>query len=64
MTMSEERQEGGEHLREIAAKIRRLARHASIAEAQEELFELADILDGMAERSKRTSGETGDGVEA
>jgi hypothetical protein len=62
--MSDEQQEGGEHLREIAAKIRRLARHALIAEAQEELFDLADMLDGMAERSKKTGGETGDGVKA
>jgi hypothetical protein len=64
MTMSDEQQEGGEHLREIAAKIRRLARDASIAETQEELFDLADILDRMAERGKKTSGRTGDGVNA
>jgi hypothetical protein len=62
--MSDEQQERGEHLREIAAKIRRLARGASIAEAQEELFDLADILDRMAERAKKTSGRTGDGVKA
>jgi hypothetical protein len=64
MTMNDEQQEGGEHLREIAAKIRRLARDASIAETQEELFDLADILDRMAERGKKTSGRTGDGVNA
>lgn len=64
MTMSDEQQEGGEHLREIAAKIRRLARDASIAETQEELFDLADILDRMAERAKKTSGRTGDGMNA
>jgi hypothetical protein len=62
--MNDEQQEGGEHLREIAAKIRRLARDASIAETQEELFDLADILDRMAERGKKTSGRTGDGVNA
>jgi G3E family GTPase len=62
--MSEETREAGEHLREIAAKIRRLARDASIAEAQEELFDLADILDRMAERAKETNGRTGDGVKA
>jgi len=54
--MSEEIREAGEHLREIAAQIRRLARDASVAEAQEELFDLADILDRMAERAKKTSG--------
>jgi hypothetical protein len=64
MTMSEETREVGDHLREIAAKIRRLARDASIAETQEELFDLADILDRMAERAKKTSGRTGDGVNA
>jgi hypothetical protein len=64
MTMNDEQQEGGEHLREIAAKIRRLARDASIAETQEELFDLADILDRMAERGNKTSGRTGDGVNA
>jgi hypothetical protein len=59
--MSQEAREVGEHLREIAAKIRRLARDASVAEAQEELFDLADILDRMAERAKKPAAGQGTG---
>jgi hypothetical protein len=44
----------GEHLREIAEKLRRLAQQTAIAEAREELFDLADQLDWMAERAKNT----------
>jgi len=47
-------QASAENLREIAAKIRDLARQTWIAEAREELFDLADDLDRMAERAKTT----------
>jgi len=47
-------QASAENLREIAAKIRDLARQTWIAEAREELFDLTDDLDRMAERAKTT----------
>jgi hypothetical protein len=44
MAMSDEQQEIEEHHREIAEKIRQLARQTRIAEARQELFDLADRL--------------------
>jgi hypothetical protein len=43
-----------EHLREIAEKVRDLARQTPIREVREELFDLADRLDRMADRAKKT----------
>ena len=37
------------HVREIAENVRQLARQATIAEIQEELFDLADRLERMGE---------------
>jgi hypothetical protein len=37
-----------EHVREIAEKVRQLARQTQLPEAREELFDLADRLDRMA----------------
>jgi hypothetical protein len=56
MAMSDEQQASEEHYREIAEKIKQLARQTRIAEAREELFDLADQLDRMAELTKRTRG--------
>jgi hypothetical protein len=53
MAKSEEQQASDEHFREIAEKVRDLAWQTSIAEAREELFDLADRLDRMAELAKR-----------
>ena len=52
--MSDGQQANGDHLREIAGKIRRLAQQTQIAEAREELFDLADRLDRMAGSAKPT----------
>jgi hypothetical protein len=49
-------QASDEHLREIAEKIRELARQTRIAEARKKLFDLADNLDRMAELAKKTGG--------
>jgi hypothetical protein len=46
-TRGDEQQGGDEHLREIAEKVRDLARQTQIPEAREELFDLADRLDRM-----------------
>jgi hypothetical protein len=51
--MSDEQQGIEEHHREIAEKIRQLARQTHIPEAQEELFDLADRLDREAEVAKK-----------
>ena len=51
MARSNEQQSGDEHLRETAEKVRGLARQTWIAEAREELFDLADRLDRRAERA-------------
>jgi hypothetical protein len=51
MTKGDE-QGGDGTLREVAEKIRDLARQTRIAEAREELFDLADDLDRMAERAR------------
>jgi len=56
MARSNEQQSGDEHLREIAGKVRDLARQTWIAEAREELFDLADNLDRMAERARTGGG--------
>ena len=53
MIMSDEEQAGGDHLRDIANKVRQLARQTHIPEVQEELFDLADRLDQMAETAVR-----------
>jgi hypothetical protein len=53
MAMSDEQQGIEEHHREIAEKIRQLARQTHIPEAQEELFDLADRLDREAEVAKK-----------
>ena len=47
--MSDERQTDEEHYREIAQKVRELARQTWIEEVQEELRELADRIERMAE---------------
>jgi hypothetical protein len=52
----DDQQVSDEHLREIAGKIRQLARQSRIAEAREELFDLADKLDRMAELARKTRG--------
>jgi len=53
MIMSDEEQAGGDHLREIADKVRQLARQTHIPEVREELFDLADRLDRLAETTAR-----------
>ena len=47
--MSDEQRATGEHYREIAEKIRQVARQSHIPQIREELFELADRLDQMAQ---------------
>ena len=47
--MSNEREGSGEDNRAIAEKIRQLARQTPIAQIQQELFDLADRLDRIAE---------------
>ena len=54
MTKGDEQQEDDNNLREIAEKVRDLARQTWIAEVREELFDLAENLDRMAERAKTT----------
>jgi len=51
--MSDEPQASDEHLHEIAEKIRQLARQTRVPDAREELFDLADQLDRMAELHQR-----------
>jgi hypothetical protein len=48
--MSNQRKITVRHYREIAEKVRQLARQASVAEIREELFDLADRLEKMGER--------------
>jgi hypothetical protein len=43
--LSDDRKITARHCREIAEKVRQLARQTPIAEIQEELFDLADRLD-------------------
>ncbi len=47
--MSDEQEAEGEGYHEIAERIRQLARQTRIAEIQQELFDLADRLDRIAE---------------
>ena len=56
MTKGDEQQEDDNNLREIAEKVRDLARQTWIAEAREELFELADRLDQMADFAGKSPG--------
>jgi hypothetical protein len=56
MAEGDEQQGGDEVLRAIAEKIRELARQTQIGKAREELFDLADRLDQMADLAKRTAG--------
>jgi hypothetical protein len=56
MTKGDEQQGDDNNLREIAEKIRDLARQTWIAEAREALFDLADELDRMADWSKTSRG--------
>ena len=56
MARNDKRELGEEHLREIAERVRVLARQTQIGEAREELFDLADRLDQMADLAKRTAG--------
>jgi hypothetical protein len=54
MARNYKQQAGDEHLHEIAEKVRDLARKTPIREAREELFDLADRLDRMAELGRET----------
>jgi hypothetical protein len=47
--MSDDRKITARHCREIAEKVRQLARQTPVAEIQEELFDLADRLETMVE---------------
>jgi hypothetical protein len=47
--MTEDQRPGRQHLYQIAEKIRQLARQALPSEAQQELFDLADQIDRMAD---------------
>lgn len=47
--MSDDRKFTARHCREIAEKVRQLARQTPISEIQEELFDLADRLERMGE---------------
>jgi hypothetical protein len=49
MPLSGDRKITARHCREIAEKVRQLARQTPIAEIQEELFDLADRLERMGE---------------
>ena len=52
----DEEQGSDKHLREIAEKVRQLARQTQLPEARDELFDLADRLDRMAERARTSRG--------
>ncbi len=52
--MSDEQQASAGHYREIAEKIRQLARQTPIAEVREELTDLADDLDRLAKLAERS----------
>jgi hypothetical protein len=49
VALSDDRKITARHCREIAEKVRQLARQTPIAEIQEELFDLADRLERMGE---------------
>ena len=53
VAMGDEPRTRAEQYREIAENIRQLARQTRIAKIGEELFDLADQLDRMAELAKR-----------
>jgi hypothetical protein len=53
---SDEGRGNGQHLRETAEKVRQLAREAQLSEVREELFNLADRIDRMAEELKTAGG--------
>ena len=48
MALSDDAQARAEHYREMADRIRQLARQSRIAEMAEELFDLADQFDRLA----------------
>jgi hypothetical protein len=48
-SLSDDRKSTARNCREIAEKVRQLARQTTIAEIQEELFDLADRLERMGE---------------
>ena len=54
--MSDEQEASARHYREIADKVRDLARQTPIPEIQQELFDLADRLDRMADLERLTRG--------
>ena len=56
MARNDKQQAGDEHLREIAKKVRDLAKQTPIREAREELLDLADRLDRMADLARKTPG--------
>ena len=56
MPEGHEQRENDEHLRQIAEKVKQLARQTQLPEAREELFDLADRLDRMAERARMGRG--------
>src|ERR1700751_34817 len=55
--MSDEQEASAGHYREIAEKIRQLARQTYIPEAQQELFDPADRFDRMADLARLTRVE-------
>jgi hypothetical protein len=56
MPESHEQRESDKHLREIAEKVRQLARQTQLPKAREELFDLADRVDRMTERARTSRG--------
>jgi hypothetical protein len=56
MVEGDEQRGSDEHLREIAEKVRQLARQTKLPETREELFDLADRLDRMATGGKPAGG--------
>jgi hypothetical protein len=54
--LSDDRKFTARHCREIAEKVRQLARQTPIAEIKEELFDLADRLDRMADLARLSPG--------
>jgi hypothetical protein len=56
MAKGDDQQGGDDALHEIAEKVRDLARQTWIVEVREELFDLADNLDRMADWSKASRG--------
>jgi len=52
----DEQPESDKHLREIADKVRQLARQTRLTDAREELFDLAERIDRMADNLKTARG--------